>query len=154
MEQDAAMHVLAGRWTGTNQLWLPPATTPYDSTSTATIASVVAHKFIQINYTWVFEDAPQEGMLLVGTETATNKATVVFVDSWHMGEAVMVCTGLYEADGTVNVRGSYGVEGSEDWGWRIVLEPGPDTFRLAMFNIDPAQEEMLAVEVHYVRSHE
>jgi hypothetical protein len=93
-------------------------------------------------------------MLLVGTETATNKATIVFADSWHMGEAVMVCNGEYEADGTINVRGSYGVEGSEDWGWRIVIEPGPDTFRLAMFNIDPGQAEMLAVEVHYVRSHE
>lgn len=152
MDQHAALYAFVGQWTGTNRLWLPPATAPFESPSSATIAPVIANKFIQVQYTWLYESVPQEGMLLIGSDGGSDHATVVFADSWHMGEAVMLLRGELEPSGTVNVLGSYSVEGYGEWGWRILLEPGEDTWRLAMFNIEPSGQETLGVEAHYVRS--
>lgn len=143
---------LAGKWQGINKLWLPPAETPYESASTATLTPVVKGKFVRLDYTWVFESEPQEGCLLCGYEAEAAAVSTVWVDSWHMGDKLMLCRGQLTAEGGLDVRGSYTVPGYPDWGWRIVIEPGEgETWGIVMYNVSPEGEEFLAVEVSYTR---
>lgn len=151
MSEHDLFRSLAGHWTGINRLWLPPAEQPYESHSTASIAPVVAGKFVQLDYTWSFDGTDQVGMLLIGHEPSSQVVTAAWLDSWHMGDAMMLCRGEVEANGALVVRGSYAVEGSPDWGWRTVIEPDAAALRLVMYNVSPDGEEMLAVEATYTR---
>lgn len=142
----------AGRWTGTNLLWLPPSEVPYESPSTAEVTRIVGGNFLQIAYTWAFDGAPQEGLLLLGHEES-GLATAVWIDSWHMGRQFLICRGSIEPSGMV-VNGSYAVEGYPEWGWQIVVGPADaagDAFALTMYNIPPEGDKMLAVSVNYTR---
>lgn len=142
---------LAGRWTGTSRLWLPPAQEPYISATTAVLNPIVGGKFAQLAYTWAFEGDAQEGVLLIGHEPADQAATVVWADSWHMGHKFMLCQGRIEAN-RVMVHGSYAVESGPDWGWRIEIEMSAETLRILMYNVTPDGDEMLGVEAAYVRA--
>lgn len=142
---------LAGDWTATNRLWLPPAEEPYESLTTATITPIVGKKFVQLAYTWAFEGDAQEGVLLIGHEPADSAVTVVWADSWHMGNKFMLCQGQIENSRAV-VRGSYAAESGPDWGWRIELEADAETFRMRMYNVQPDGGEMLGVEATYSRA--
>ena len=54
-------------------------------------------------------------------------------------------------DGRFGALGSY-CAGGERWGWRTeVSQPDPEHLDIRMFNITPAGEEALAVEVNYTR---
>jgi hypothetical protein len=143
---------LTGKWQGINKLWLPPAETPYESSSVATLTPVIKGKFVQIDYTWAFEGQPQEGCLLCGYEAEAAAVTVVWVDSWHMGDKFMICRGQVKADGRLDVRGSYIVPDQPEWGWRIVVGPSDgEAWRIVMYNVSPEGEEFLAVETDYTR---
>ena len=143
---------LAGTWQGVNKLWLPPAETPYESASVATLTPVIKGKFVRLDYTWAFEGEPQEGCLLFGYEAEAAGASTVWVDSWHMGDKVMLCRGQLKAEGGLDVRGSYAVPDHPDWGWRIVVEPGEgEVWRMVMYNVSPEGEEFLGVEASYRR---
>jgi hypothetical protein len=141
---------LAGTWTGTNRLWMMPGDPVRESASTATVTPVAKGGFARIDYTWSFEGKPHEGSLLVGIDKAKGRAIAVFCDSWHMSETFMVCEGD-EVGGTISVTGSYAAPPGPDWGWRTVIEPADDAFRLAMYNIEPDGEEALAVETVFSR---
>ena len=52
----------------------------------------------------------------------------------------------------IDLRGSYRVPSSPDWGWRTVIEPGEsDTLRLIMYNVTPDGREELAVEATFAK---
>jgi hypothetical protein len=108
--------------------------------------------FLSVRYTWQFEGDPQEGLLLLGWEGARGPVQAAWVDSWHNGDRMMLCRGETGASGGASVLGSYPAPEGPDWGWRVAVEPGPgDSLRIAMFNIPPGIEEMLAVEGVYSR---
>ena len=141
-----------GNWQGTNALWLSPQEPARESASTLSLAPAVNQKFIQINYTWTYDDKPQEGLLLIGYETERQMATAVWADSWHMGEKYMHCQGVIKDDGSVDVRGSYQVSTGPDWGWRIVVEPeSENVLNLIMYNIWPEGNEELAVKAVFCK---
>ena len=147
--------VLTGKWQGQNSLWLSPENPAQESATTLSIAPAVNRKFIEIKYSWAYEDKPQEGFLILGYETERQLATAVWADSWHMGEKFMHCQGIIKENGCVNVRGHYQAPTGPDWGWRIVIEPGNEiTLNLIMYNISPAGEEELAVKAVYGRIEE
>ena len=128
----------AGGWTGTNRLSDPSMNVSDDSPSTAALTPLLGGKFIRLDYTWAYEGAAQEGSLLIGYESAPAIVTAHWVDTWHMGEAVMSCKGTAEEDGSVVVLGSYAAPPGPDWGWRIVLQPVDGrTLRLVMYNHSP-----------------
>lgn len=139
----------AGRWAGTSRLQDPQSGVEDASASTATIAPILGNRFVRLDYTWAYHDAPQEGSLLVGHDAAAGEAVVCWVDTWHMGDKVMICRGSVEPGGAVAVRGSYAAPPGPDWGWRMVITPGPRRLRVVMFNIDPAGHEERAVEAEY-----
>jgi hypothetical protein len=142
---------LAGRWDGYKRVLLP-GEAPHESESTAFITSIVGRKFMQMAYTWAFDGTAQEGVLLVGHKQADQAITVVWIDSWHMGDAFLICDGEVDAAGAVDVRGTYVVPSSPDWGWRMVITPGDKELRVLMYNITPDGMEILGVEAVYTRA--
>lgn len=149
MEDLARLLKLAGSWQGSNKLWLPPAEEPYESHSTAQIAPIAGEKFMQISYTWAFEGAAQDGLLLWGLEAADTTATAAWADSFHTGDTLLVSRGL--SGGGWDVLGSYAVEGGPPWGWRTVLDAGGEALRVLMYNISPDGQEILGVEMVWGR---
>ncbi|HEY0733945.1 MAG TPA: DUF1579 family protein [Herpetosiphonaceae bacterium] len=145
------LFTLAGAWAGTNRLWLPPAEEAYESPTTAALSPIVGGKFVQLSYTWAFEGEAQEGVLLIGHEPENGAVTVVWADSWHMGNKFMICQGQIE-DERIVVRGSWSVESGPDWGWRIELDTEDVQLRMRMYVVEPAGDEALGVEAIYTRT--
>ncbi len=143
----------SGNWRGTNRLHDPTTNAPHDSPSTASLTPLLGGKFIRFDYTWVYHGDPQEGSLLIGYDSGPALATAHWIDTWHMGERVMACAGTSDADGAIDVQGTYAAPPGPDWGWRIELRPGPgEALQLVMHNIHPDGGAMVAVEAEYRRA--
>ena len=144
------LYPLVGNWTGFTRLWLSPDEPARESETTAYIGLIAEGKFLTFRYTWIYEEQPQEGFLLIGQERPEDLVQAVWVDSWHMGDKYMLCQGRLDLQGGLSVQGSYAAPSGPDWSWRIIFEPGEgDMLRLVMVNIDPGGREMLAVEGKY-----
>ena len=143
---------LIGKWQGTNHLWLSPEEPVRKSESLAEIKAIAHEQFSEIQYSWADKGRPQEGRIIFGQESQRNVVKAVWFDTWHMVGQFMTCEGSIDANGAVNVQGSYAAPPGPDWGWQITIEPkGKDAFRFQMHNISPAGKRMLAVEVIYSR---
>ena len=142
----------AGRWTGTNRLSDPSMNISDDSPSTAALTPLLNGTFVRMDYTWAYKGAAQEGSLLIGYQSGPAVVTAHWVDTWHMGEAVMSCQGTSDADGSIDVRGAYAAPPGPDWGWRITLRPSEGSaLQLLMYNVTPDGQETVAVETEYTR---
>lgn len=145
---------LAGEWTGNNRLHLGdwhPEKPIHDSDGTATVTERVGGQFLEISYTWAYEDKTKEGVLILGGDNKTDAVNAFWTDSWHMAHQVMMCEGT-AADGNVSVSGTYKVEGHPDWGWRTEIIPGDETFQYKMYNVSPEGDEQIAVEMELTRT--
>jgi hypothetical protein len=144
---------LIGDWTGSNLLrlsWLTPS--DYHSLSRLSVQPVAKGKFITVTYTWSHENVAQEGVILLGYDAQQEVATAAWVDSWHMSSKVMACEGSIDAQGAINIRGSYEAPPGPDWGWRIVITPkSGKELQFVMYNITPEGVEDLAVQADYKR---
>jgi len=148
-----AFFKLIGEWQATYSLWLMPGTPAKESLSQAVVSPMLRGKMVCIEYTWTADGEPAEGELFIAWEPENQQVTVVWVDSWHMGHRFLICEGEVRPDGALSVLGHYPAPEGPDWGWRTVIEPGEGSFKMAMYNIMPGGEEMLAVEAVYRRSH-
>jgi hypothetical protein len=143
---------LAGTWRGENKLYMMPGDPVRVSASRATVATAAQGKFLTLAYTWDFEGQPQDGLLVLGFEATDGPVTAAWVDSFHYGDKILVCTGAATPDGGATVRGSYPAPPGPDWGWRITLPVTADgVLRVVMYNIEPDGPEQLAVEADYTR---
>jgi len=150
MSVPASLLQKVGYWVGRNRLWLSPNEPVRESETTAFVASIAQGKFITLQYTWTYEDQPQDGFLVIGQEGRSNLVKAVWIDSWHMGNQSMQCQGSLDPQGSLSVLGSYAAPPGPDWGWRIIIDPGEDnTLRIVMMNISPEGKEELAVEANY-----
>ena len=147
-----ALAACTGNWRGTNTLLDPHNSITEESAGTATVTPVLGGKFVRLDYTWDYKGKPQEGSLLIGFEARADTVTAHWIDSWHVGDKVMVCTGSGQAGPALSVRGSYAAPPGPDWGWRIEITPDDSRLRLEMFNIWPEGKEELAVEAVYARA--
>ena len=141
----------AGTWHATYKLRDPGNSLSCDSESRATVTPMLAGRFVRLDYTWAFRDAPQEGSLLVGCDPATGVVTLAWIDSFHNSERMMICTGAVDRDGTLDVRGAYAAPPGPDWGWRTRLSAEGDRLSMVMFNVSPDGQEDLAVDAQYLR---
>jgi hypothetical protein len=142
----------AGQWQGTNTLQDPMTNTPDSSLATAVMTAVLDGRFARFDYTWRYQDTPQEGALLMGYDHSAQQVTAYWIDSWHMGDKGMLCTGDTPTDGAFSVRGSYAAGDGPAWGWRITVDCADDgQLRMVMNNISPDGQEALAVEALYRR---
>lgn len=143
----------AGTWHGGSRLQDPATNAGKESDSTLAVVPMLGARFVRLDYGWAYDGAPQEGSLLLGYEPTSQTISAHWIDSWHMGRAVMTCVGTAGGNPTVSVRGSYPVAPGPDWGWRIELTPSADDrLRLVMINISPDGAEELAVEASYSRT--
>lgn len=147
-----ALLACAGRWSGSSTLQDPEYGIAEECRSEAVLTPVAGDRFVRVDYTWSYKGAPQDGSLLLGWDPGTELYTAHWIDSWHMGRAVMACQGA--SDGAaISVRGSYAAPPGPDWGWRIDVVPRDgDTLRLTMFNITPQGDEAEAVDAVYSRA--
>jgi len=145
----------AGTWHGTSSLQDPTAGVAADSPSLATVTPVLGGRFVRLDYTWSYQGKPQEGSLLIGFEKKADKVTMHWIDGWHNGDKVMVCTGPGPTSSpTLSALGSYAAPPGPDWGWRIEVTPeAGQGFRIVMYNLWPdGSREELAVEASYTRA--
>jgi hypothetical protein len=154
MASVAALHESTGAWMGRSSLWLQPGTDPSESASSAIVGTVAGGKIVSVDYTWEHEGTAQDGRILVAAGELDG-VHMSWCDSFHMDTKIMELTGDGRA-AAVAATGSWQVEGSEPWGWRIELEPrGRDALQMRMYNILPAGmggAEMLAVQADYTRA--
>jgi hypothetical protein len=144
---------LLGEWTGSNLLrlsWLTPS--DFHSSSCLSVKLVAKGKFLSFTYTWSHENVSHEGVILLGHDDQQAVATAAWVDSWHMSSKIMSCQGAIDAQGAINLRGSYEAPPGPDWGWRIVITPkSGKELQIVMYNISPEGAEDLAVQAEYKR---
>ncbi len=142
---------LVGEWRGSNSLhvsWMEGDPVK-KSDSNATVETAAMNRFLKIEYTWVFEEKPQAGILLIGNEKDSIKA--VWIDSWHNGDKFMNCEGTVE-ENSINLKGFYKVPDHPDWGWKTeITVQDENSFKIIMHNVTPEGEESLAVEADYTR---
>lgn len=143
---------LVGEWGGTNAVYLTPEAQPEKSQTTARVYPTAMGKFLVIAYNWAFANEQQEGLLLLGAEGTNGTLTASWIDSFHNGDRIMLCSGILKPDSPFIVIGSYPAPPGPDWGWKLALElEGEANFALRMFNITPDGLEYLAVEAIYTR---
>jgi len=141
----------AGTWQGTNRLHNPETGQHDDSPSTLTVTPVLDGRFVRLDYTWLFQGAPQSGVMLVGHENEANIDTAYWIDSWHNGDKGMLCRGPATDDDSATLKGSFAAPPGPDWGWDIVLTPVPgQSFTIVMHVYSPEGEQGPAVEASYM----
>ena len=143
-----------GHWSGTSRLWRPwqsPAES--DSASTADVALLANGHFLTVRYTWACDSKDHEGFMLFGREGERNVVNAAWVDSWHMSDKPLICTGTVdERTGAIAVVGSYAARPDPDWDWRTEITPrGERAFEIVMYNITPKGEEAIAFRNVYER---
>jgi hypothetical protein len=153
MSVPEAFAKLVGNWKGFNRLYVPWMEPPVRETdSTAVLSLKTQDKVLCIEYTWVYDDKPQDGIMLLAQNAKSNEVTMILTDSWHMGHAFLECKGTVDEAGKINVKGYYSVPDHPDWGWRTEFTPGDESFRFDMYNVSPEGEETIAVESEFTRS--
>lgn len=138
----------AGTWSGRSTLQDPENGIAQHSESGATITPVLQGRFARLDYTWSYRGKPQEGSILIGHDPNADLYTGHWIDSWHMGYALMACTGALSGT-TLSLVGSYAAPPGPDWSWRIEIGGREQELRITMFNIWPEGREELAVEAVY-----
>lgn len=145
---------LEGQWEGTYKLWFSSPDPHCESSTSAGIKKGVRGTCVKIAYDWVYEDKPQEGLLIFSFDPNRELVRMAWFDSFHMANDFLSCEG-FAAEGAVNVAGSYNAPVGPAWRWRTVIEPGDgDDFRMLMYNIHPNGTEEIAVEAAYARTKE
>jgi Protein of unknown function (DUF1579) len=147
-----ALLALEGSWQATYELRGDPSFEG-DSPSTATVAGMLDKRCLRIDYTWSYRGTDQQGLLIVGREHGPDdRATVLWLDSWHNQDRMMVSRGAFRPDGGIDVRGSWPAgDDGPDWGWRTVLAIAPAGWTMTMYVVTPAGEEALGVNAAYRR---
>jgi hypothetical protein len=151
MGELARLLELSGRWRGNSKLWFGPDELSGESASSAIVSAVAKGKFVRVDYDWAHDGVGHEGSILIGVDKERGVATGIFVDSFHMGDKVMICEGEVREDGTAAVTGSYAAPPDRDWGWRIEVGEDRGALAIRMFNISPEGEGHVAVEGIYRR---
>lgn len=146
---------LEGSWYGKNTLHLgdwEPDNPILESNATAEVRRRSGDQFLEISYTWSYKGEPKEGVILLGINKKTGTVNGVWTDSWHLAHQLMLCEGRTTDSGSVDVKGSYKVDGHPDWGWRTEIIPGNGSMRCLMFNVSPEDKEELAVDMELSRA--
>lgn len=142
-----------GNWEGKYCLilsWLPNP--DFISISKMTIKSIANGKFLLFTYDWQHEDQTQDGLILIGNDNELTEVTASWVDSWGMGGKIMNCNGTINVYGDIILLGSYEVDQSPNWNWRIEIPcPKENHIQIKMFNISPTREEFPASDANYNR---
>lgn len=140
---------LKGNWSGFNKLYMMPEDPVRESKSTASIDTVAKGQTLRIEYTWEFDGAEKDGIILLTSPKESPEVTMVWTDAFHMEHSFMVCKGEFNGS-EINVKGSYQIGDYPEWYWRTIFTCD-DVFAFKMYNISPEGEEFIAVDSSFER---
>ena len=143
---------MAGQWEGRCRLWFEPGKPADESVQRGSIRVLLGGRVLLHEYTGRCAGEPVEGVALIAHHLDEHRYESAWAESFGTGTSIMFSTGI-SGDPRLSMLGSYSDgQGGSRWGWRTAIEqPDDDTLDLRMYNITPAGEEALAVEVNYRR---
>ncbi len=144
---------LSGSWEGTTRTWFEPGVLADESAMKGRIKPVLDGRFMMHEYEGSLNGKPFSGVAIYGYDLSSGKFQTAWIDSFHMGTAMMLSEGGQGGD-NLDVTGSYttGEEGAEAWGWRTEInQEDNDTLTITAYNISPQGEESIATETLYKR---
>jgi hypothetical protein len=144
---------LKGEWEGTAKTWFEPGVLGDESPVKGTIRSILGGRFLLHEYSGKMDGKPIEGLTIYGFDCMKGVFQSAWIDSFHMGTAIMFSEGKPDQDG-FNAMGYYDTneEGTAKWGWRSEINIiDDDNIILTSFNVTPAGEEAKATEITYKR---
>ncbi|WP_031530169.1 DUF1579 domain-containing protein [Dyadobacter crusticola] len=146
------IHAMVGKWEGVTKTWFEPGVLADESPMSGSIQPIHGGRFLLYQYQGTLSGEPFEGSATIGYDIGNEKFQVAWVDSFHMGTAIMLSEGESVEHG-FSVLGSYGGPGIPvPWGWRTVVQLNdPDQLTISAFNISPEGQEDIATETVYHR---
>lgn len=142
---------LEGEWNGIYKLWFSPAEPYIESNTTAGLKRGIRGTCLKIAYDWVYEDKPQEGLIVCSFDPNRELVRAAWFDSFHMANDFLDCEGSSDG-GEINFTGSYAAPVGPHWRWRTILKNEDGAFRVQMYNIHPNGTEDLAVDAVYSKA--
>lgn len=146
---------LAGRWKGLARTYFEPGKLADEAPIEGTIRVVLDGRFVVHEYEGGMTGFPMAGVSIHGFDLQSGRWQTANIDSAHNGTRILFQEGKPGgAPDRPDAFGTYPAPEGPDWGWRTTLELSEDDRRLTMihYNVTPAGEEAVGVEIVYHRA--
>jgi hypothetical protein len=137
-----------GHYRGTTHTFLGPGDPVVDE-DTLHVESVLAGRFVRLQWFGSVGGAPRQGELLLGCHREAKAWELAWMDTFHTGTYLMPFRGEVDDEARVRVVGSYAA-GGETWQFGVELRREAGVLQLRATNITPGGEVYRAIETDFV----
>jgi len=148
---------MVGEWEGTARTWYEPGVLADTSPVRGTVRAVLDGRFVLHEYEGTLSGHEMKGVALHGHSLGEGRFETAWADSCHNGTRIMLSLGEEGAagdGGAASVLGSYPAPEGPPWGWRTEVDVSgtPERLVIRHYNVTPAGDEALGVELDYRRA--